>query len=360
MPFSRRYKGRSRVTRLWLTVCIQTAGVGQEENGMDTLGLYISKRLLQAIPLIVFVMAINFWIIHAAPGDPVTYLYGQSTEMSAEQMYKLREQMGLTRPLYVQFYRYLRQLLQGDLGFSTINRKPVLTLILERLPATVLLMSTAFVFSLLFGTLWGVISAVNARTQIDYWGTVISLFGYSMPTFWLGLLLILIFSLYLGWLPTMGMVTLGSERSGLSAFVDVLRHLVLPTITLGAYNLAVYARLLRSSMLEVLGQDFINTARAKGLSGKAIYYKHALRNALLPVITVAGIQLSFMFTGAVLTETIFAWPGMGGLTYQALLQRDYALLMGLFLMVSVCVICMSLVTDVIYTIVDPRIHYTSS
>jgi len=327
---------------------------------MDTLGLYISKRLLQAIPLIVFVMAINFWIIHAAPGDPVTYLYGQSTEVSAEQMHKLREQMGLTRPLYVQFYRYLRQLLQGDLGFSAINRKPVLTLILERLPATVLLMSTAFVFSLLFGTLWGVISAVNARTQIDYWGTVISLFGYSMPTFWLGLLLILIFSLYLGWLPTMGMVTLGSERSGLSAFVDVLRHLVLPTITLGAYNLAVYARLLRASMLEVLGQDFINTARAKGLSGKAIYYKHALRNALLPVITVAGIQLSFMFTGAVLTETIFAWPGMGGLTYQALLQRDYALLMGLFLMVSVCVIFMSLVTDVIYTIVDPRIHYTSS
>lgn len=327
---------------------------------MQTLSLYIVKRLLQAIPLIGFVMAINFWIIHAAPGDPVTYLYGQLSEVSAEQMHRLREQMGLTQPLHIQFFRYIRQLLRGDLGFSVINRKPVLTLILERLPATVVLMSAAFVFSVFFGGLWGVISAVKARTQVDYWVTIISLFGYSMPTFWLGLLLILVFSLYLGWLPTMGMVTLGSEGSGLAGLMDVLHHLVLPTITLGAYNLAVYARLLRSSMLEVLGQEFINTAWAKGLSGKIVYGKHALRNALLPVITVAGIQIGFMFTGAVLTETIFAWPGMGGLTYQAILQRDYALLMGLFFMVSVCVIGMSLVTDVLYTIVDPRIRYTPS
>jgi peptide/nickel transport system permease protein len=327
---------------------------------MHTLSIYIGKRLLQAIPLIGFVMAINFWIIHAAPGDPVTYLYGQLTDVSAEQMHKLREQMGLTQPIYVQFWCYLRQLLQGDLGFSVINRKPVLTLILERLPATMLLMSTAFVFSVFFGGLWGVISAVKARTPVDYWVTIVSLLGYSMPTFWLGLMLILIFSLYLGWLPTMGMVTLGSQYSGLSAFTDVLAHLVLPTITLGAYNLAIYARLLRANMLEVLAQDFINTARAKGLSAQVVYYKHALRNALLPVITIAGVQLGFMFTGAVLTETIFAWPGMGGLTYQALLQRDYALLMGLFLMVSVCVIVMSLITDVIYTIVDPRIRYIAS
>ena len=325
---------------------------------MHTLSLYIVKRLLQALPLIGFVMAINFWIIHAAPGDPVTYLYGSLSEVSAEQMQQLREHMGLTQPLYIQFFRYLRQLLQGDLGFSVINRTPVLTLILERLPATVVLMSAAFVFSVLFGGLWGVVSAVKARTPVDYWVTILSLCGYSMPTFWLGLLLILLFSLYLGWLPTMGMVTLGSEGSGLSALMDVLRHLVLPTITLGAYNLAVYARLLRASMLEVLAQDFINTARAKGLSGTAVYYKHALRNAMLPVITIAGIQIGFMFTGAVLTETIFAWPGMGGLTYQALLQRDYALLMGLFFLVSVCVIGMSLVTDVLYTLVDPRIRYT--
>jgi peptide/nickel transport system permease protein len=327
---------------------------------MQTLSLYIVKRLLLAIPLIGFVMAINFVIIHAAPGDPVTYMYGQLTEVSAEQMHQLREHMGLTQPLYVQFVCYLRQLLRGDLGVSVINRKPVLTLILERLPATMVLMSAAFVFSVCFGGLWGVISAIKARTQVDYWVTIISLFGYSMPTFWLGLLLILIFSLHLGWLPTMGMATLGREGSGLSAGLDVLRHLVLPTITLGAYNLAIYARLLRANMLEVLAQDFINTARAKGLSWKAVYYKHALRNALLPVITVAGIQIGFMFTGAVLTETIFAWPGMGGLTYQALLQRDYALLMGLFFMVSVCVILMSLVTDVLYTIVDPRIRYSPS
>jgi peptide/nickel transport system permease protein len=205
-----------------------------------------------------------------------------------------------------------------------------------------------------------VISAVKARTHVDYWVTLLSLFGYSMPTFWLGLLLILIFSLSLGWLPTMGMVTLGQESSGLAALKDVLNHLVLPTITLGVYYLAIYARLIRASTLEVLGQDFINTAWSKGLPGTTVLYKHALRNALLPVLTIAGIQLGFMFTGAVLTETIFAWPGMGGLTYQAILQRDYALLMGLFCMVSVCVIFMNLVTDLLYTVVDPRIRYTSS
>jgi peptide/nickel transport system permease protein len=327
---------------------------------MHTLRVYIVKRLLQAIPLIVFVMAINFVIIHAAPGDPITYLYGASAEVSAEQMQRLREQLGLTQPVYIQFVRYLGNLLRGDLGFSVINRKPVLELILERIPATVVLMSAAFVFSVIVGGLWGVISAIKARTPIDYLVTLVSLFGYSMPTFWLGLILILLFALHLGWFPTMGMVTLGSELSGLSGVLDVLHHLVLPTITLGTFYLATYARLTRSSMLEVLGQEFITTAWSKGLPGRAVYYKHALRNALLPVITIAGLQIGFMFTGAVLTETIFAWPGMGGLTYQAILQRDYALLMGLFLIVSVCVIVMNLVTDLVYTVVDPRIRYTPS
>ncbi len=298
---------------------------------MHTLRVYILKRLLQSIPLILFVMAINFVIIHAAPGDPITYLYGSSAEVSAEQMHKLREELGLTQPLYIQYVLYLRQLLRGDLGYSVINRKPVLDLILERIPATVVLMSAAFAFSVIVGGLWGVVSAVKARTQIDYWVTIASLFGYSMPTFWLGLILILVFSLQLGWFPT---------------------------ITLGTFYLAIYARLIRASMLEVLGQEFITTAWSKGLPARTVHYKHALRNALLPVITVAGLQIGFMFTGAVLTETIFAWPGMGGLTYQAILQRDYALLMGLFLMVSVCVILMNLATDLVYTLVDPRIRYT--
>jgi peptide/nickel transport system permease protein len=327
---------------------------------MHTLRDYVLKRLLQSIPLLLFVMAINFLIIHAAPGDPITYLYGASAEVSAEQLDRLREQLGLNRPIYIQFFLYLGQLLRGDLGFSVINRKPVLDLILERIPATLVLMSAAFVFSVIVGGLWGVVSAVKARTQIDYWVTMISLFGYSMPTFWLGLILILVFSLQLGWFPTMGMTTLGSELSGWSGLADVLHHLVLPTITLGTFYLAIYARLVRSSMLEVLGQEFITAAWSKGLPGRAVYYKHALRNALLPVITIAGLQIGFMFTGAVLTETIFAWPGMGGLTYQAILQRDYALLMGLFLMVSVCVILMNLFTDLVYTIVDPRIRYTPS
>jgi len=324
---------------------------------MDTVRVYILRRLLQSIPLILFVMAINFLIIHAAPGDPITYLYGGSAEVSAEQMSRLRAELGLDRPLYVQFVLYLRSLAGGDLGFSVINRKPVLDLILERIPATLVLMTAAFVFSVLAGALWGMISAVRARTSVDYAVTVVSLFGYSMPTFWLGLILILVFSLQLGWFPTMGMVTLGGELSGLAGLVDLLHHLVLPTVTLGSFFVATYARLTRSSMLEVLGQEFITAAWAKGLPGRAVHYKHALRNALLPVITVIGLQIGFLFAGAVLTETIFAWPGMGSLTYQAILQRDYALLMGLFLIVSVCVILMNLVTDLVYTIVDPRIRY---
>ncbi|HXJ81821.1 MAG TPA: ABC transporter permease [Candidatus Methylomirabilis sp.] len=327
---------------------------------MRTLKVYVLKRVLQSIPLILFVMAINFLIIHAAPGDPITYLYGASAEVSAEQMDRLREELGLTRPLHVQYVLYLRQLLRGDLGFSVINRRPVLDLILERIPPTLVLMSSAFVFSVIVGGLWGVISAVKARTQIDYWVTIASLFGYSMPTFWLGLVLIMIFSLQLGWFPTMGMVTLGSTSTGWSGLADVLRHLVLPTITLGMFYLAIYARLIRASMLEVLGQEFITTAWSKGLPARTVHYKHALKNALLPVITIAGLQIGFMFTGAVLTETIFAWPGMGGLTYQAILQRDYALLMGLFLLVSVCVILTNLATDLLYTLVDPRIRYSAS
>ena len=327
---------------------------------MRTLKVYILKRLLQSIPLILFAMAINFVIIHGAPGDPITYLYGASADVSPEQMNKLREELGLNRPLSVQFLFYLRQLAKGDLGFSVINRRPVLDLILERIPATLVLMTAAFIFSVVVGGLWGVMSAVKARTQIDYWVTIASLFGYSMPTFWLGLILIMVFSLHLGWFPTMGMVTLGAQRSGWSGFVDILHHLVLPTITLGTFYLAIYARLIRASMLEILGQEFITTAWSKGLSARTVHYKHALRNALLPVITIAGLQLGFMFTGAVLTETIFAWPGMGGLTYQAILQRDYALLMGLFLMVSVCVILMNLLTDLLYSVVDPRIRYGTS
>jgi peptide/nickel transport system permease protein len=327
---------------------------------MHTLKVYILKRLLQSIPLILFAMAINFVIIHAAPGDPITYLYGASSDVSPEQMNKLREELGLNRPLSVQFLFYLRQLAKGDLGFSVINRRPVLDLLLERIPATLVLMTAAFIFSVVVGGLWGVMSAVKARTQVDYWVTIASLFGYSMPTFWLGLILIMIFSLHLGWFPTMGMVTLGAQRTGWSGVVDVLHHLVLPTITLGTFYLAIYARLIRASMLEILGQEFITTAWSKGLSARTVHYKHALRNALLPVITIAGLQLGFMFTGAVLTETIFAWPGMGGLTYQAILQRDYALLMGLFLMVSVCVILMNLFTDLLYSVVDPRIRYGAS
>jgi peptide/nickel transport system permease protein len=319
-------------------------------------GKYILKRIFQSVPLVLVVLAINFVIIHTAPGDAVTYLYGPS-DIPAEELEKIRISLGLRDPIYKQFGDYITRLLKGDFGYSYIYEKPVLSLILERLPASLLLTFSGFGFSLLFGVFLGTLAAIKSRSVVDYIISTASVIGYCTPVFWLGIILILVFSLHLDIFPSMGIESLGADYTGFSRILDIMHHLVLPGITLGAFYMATYARLTRASTLEVLDEDFIQTARAKGLSDFVVYYKHALKNALLPVVTVIGMHIGLILMGAILTETVFAWPGMGRLTYSAILQRDYPLLMGMFVFIAWCVIVANLLADILYTMIDPRIRY---
>lgn len=317
---------------------------------------YLARRLLQFVPAVFVVVALTFGLIHLAAGDPVFVLAGES---GADPAYfeLMRARLGLDKPIHLQFLGYLWGLLQGDLGRSHISRAPVLTLIWERVPATALLGAAAIAFSSLVGAGLGTLAALNRGTAIDRAIIVGSLLGYATPLFWLGQLLILLFALNLGLLPVGGMQSFGGERTALGHALDVLRHLALPAVSLGLAQLAVVTRITRSSLLDVLGQDFIRTARAKGLSETLVIGKHASRNALLPVVTVIGANIAFLAGGSVLIELIFGWPGVGRLLYDALLQRDYPVTTGIFLVVSLVVLCVSFVVDVVYALVNPRIAY---
>ncbi len=286
-------------------------------------------------------------------------LAGQAGAGDAAYVDQLRVAFGLDKPILTQLMLYLKGVVQLDLGFSYRNHVPVLDLIVERLPATFLLMSCAFLFSIVLGVFLGVVAAKaryrNKRRWIDSSVMTGALLLYATPLFWLSLMGILLFSVVLGWLPAFGMETVGSGLTGWARASDIAQHLILPTVTLGCFFMAVYVRLTRASMLEVIGMDFVKTARAKGVSPSRVIRVHVLRNALLPVITFAGIQLGQMAGGAVLTETVFAWPGIGRLMFDALLQRDYQLLLGIFLVTSIMVVVFNLLTDVLYRLIDPRI-----
>ena len=317
---------------------------------------YIIGRIIQAVPLFFAIITFCFILIHSAPGDPVVYLYG-SMDVPAEFLEKLRDQLGLNKPLHEQYLIYLSRLFRGDLGYSQVNREQVIKLIIERMPNTLLLMGSSFAFSMIFGIFLGIIAAKYERSKIDYLITAVSLAGYSAPVFWAGMMVMLIFSVHLGWFPTIGMTSLHTSYTGIKSVLDILHHLVLPSAVLGMWYLATYARLTRTNMLEVLKKDYITTARAKGLNDRAIYYVHAFRNAMLPVITVIGLNIGHIVVGAVITETVFSWPGIGSLLNAAVNMRDYTLLMGLFVITSVSVILTNLVTDCIYAFIDPRIRY---
>jgi peptide/nickel transport system permease protein len=317
---------------------------------------YVGRRLLQAVPLVFVIILVNFVLVHAAPGDPVDFLVG-STEASPQYIAELRRELGLDQPLGVQLAAYLWRILHLDLGYSLHFRESVLALILGRMPATLLLMGVALIFSSVIGILLGAAASRRPYSFGDQTATFVSLAGYSMPVFWLGQILLIIFALKLAWLPTQGMYSLREPSEGFAHIVDVLRHLVLPALTYSVYHLALIFRLTRIKMQEVLALDFITTARAKGLPEHRIVFGHALRNAMLPVVTVIGLNFSFMLAGSVLTETVFAWPGMGRLLYEAIGSRDYTVLMGLFLVLSVMVIVANMITDVIYALLDPRVVY---
>jgi len=320
---------------------------------------FLLSRIGKALVVVLGVVIINFFLIRLGAGDPAAVLAGQAGAGDAAYVDQLRVAFGLDKPILTQLLLYLKGVVQLDLGFSYRNHVPVLDLIVERLPATFLLMSCAFVFSIVLGVLLGVVAAKaryrNKRRWIDSSVMTGALLLYATPLFWLSLMGILLFSVVLGWLPAFGMETVGANLTGWARAGDIALHLILPTVTLGCFFMAVYVRLTRASMLEVIGMDFVKTARAKGVSPSRVIRAHVLRNALLPVITFAGIQLGQMAGGAVLTETVFAWPGIGRLMFDALLQRDYQLLLGIFLVTSIMVVVFNLLTDVLYRLIDPRI-----
>ncbi|MFP5515427.1 MAG: ABC transporter permease [Alphaproteobacteria bacterium] len=315
-----------------------------------------ASRLVKAAVILIAIVVMNFFLVHAAPGDPAMVMAGEAGAADEKFVAQLREQFGLDRPILEQLGTYVGKVVQGDLGFSYRQQRPVWDILAERLPATLVLTLTAFLLALALGVALGTLAAVTVGTWADSAITVVALLAYATPIYWIGLMLSLLFSIQLGWLPAFGYETIGAGYTGLAHVADVAKHLILPVITLALFYMASYARLTRASMLEVRGLDFIKTAKAKGLSQSRIVTRHVLRNAILPVITVAGIQAGQLVGGSILIETVFAWPGIGRLAFEAVLQRDYQVLLGIFLVTSIMVILFNILTDILYGLVDPRIQ----
>ncbi len=322
---------------------------------MNLLG-FVGARLGKAVVVLFGILVLNFLLIHAAPGDPAAVMAGEAGAADAQFIEQLRTRFGLDRSLPEQLWRYVSGVAQGDLGYSYRQQMPVATLIFERLPATLLLTGTAFAVSLGLGTLAGAIAARRVGTWADTAISAVALVFYATPLFWAALMAILLFSVRLEWLPSFGYESVGADHGPLGRALDIGAHLVLPAMTLGLFFTAVYARMTRASMLEVAQLDFVKTARAKGLPEGLVQRRHVLRNALLPIVTLAGLQAGQLVGGAILTETVFAWPGIGRLMFEALSSRDYNLLLGVFLVSAAMVLLFNLVTDVVYRLVDPRIR----
>lgn len=317
---------------------------------------YLRRSAAQVVFVLLGIALINFFLLHLAPGDAAQVLAGESGAATPEYMEALRRQFGLDQPLHVQFLRYLGNLVTFDLGYSFRQSLPVSELILQRLPATLLLMGTAIGFALVAGCSLGFLAARRAGKLTDTVISIVALLFYATPVFWVGIMLIVVFSVMLDWLPVGGMTSVEANLSGLALVGDVALHLVLPAVTLGLFYLAIYARLMRAAMLEVYGQDFVRTARAKGVRPRRIAWRHVLRNALLPIVTTLGVQLGSILGGAVLVETVFSWPGLGRLAFAALFQRDLNLLLGILFCSSVVVVLVNIAVDLVYTLLDPRIE----
>jgi len=317
---------------------------------------FIAMRLVKAAIILIAIVTLNFFLIHAAPGDPAAVMAGEAGAADDIFLEQLREQFGLDKPLLTQLGLYLGGIIQLDLGFSYRQQMPVADLIFDRLPATLLLTMTAFVISLVLGTLAGVLASARVGKWSDTLISTVALLFYATPLYWAALMAVLIFSVQLNWLPGFGYETVGGNYEGLDQVIDIAKHLILPATTLGLFFMAVYMRMTRASMLEVSTLDFVKTARAKGLRPGIIQRRHVFRNALLPVVTLAGLQAGQLVGGAVLTETVFAWPGIGRLMFEALAQRDYNVLLGVFFVSAAMVLLFNLITDILYRVVDPRIR----
>jgi peptide/nickel transport system permease protein len=317
---------------------------------------YVLKRLVQAIPIILAIVVLNFFLLQLAEGDAVDVLAGEAGSATPEYMAELRVKFGLDQPLIVQLGVYLKNVVSLDLGYSFRHDMPVSQLVLDRFIPTLLLMTSTIMLAVGFGIVLGLVAASGLNTWRDTAISIFALVTYATPLFWVGLMLIVVFSLKLGWFPTSGMENFAMFYEGWDRVIDIAHHLVLPTITLSLFYLALYTRLMRASMLEQAGQDYVTTARAKGLTERRIVFVHVLRNAILPVVTMAGVQVGALIGGSVIVESVFAWPGLGMLAFEALFARDLNLLLGIFLLSAVLVVAINLIVDIIYSTLDPRIE----
>ena len=326
---------------------------GEEVSARGYFG-FAAKKLISAVITIILITCVNFVIFRMAPGDPVRMMFGDP-RVSAEQMQKVREQFGLDKPLGGQFLSYMKELSRGNLGISFSHKKPVMDAIAERIPNTLILVLTALVIAILAGVSLGAMAGWKSGSRFDRVIVSVSLAVYSVPTFALGLILLLVFSFIFLIFPLGGMATAASGYTGFKYFLDVGWHMVLPAVSIIFWYIGEYVLLTRSSMVDALGKDYITTARAKGLKEKTIRRGHALRNALLPVITMSGINFAFAIGGVIEAETVFSWPGIGRLTYDAVMKRDYPLLQGIFLIFAISVVFVNLFVDLLYGYIDPRI-----
>lgn len=311
---------------------------------------YIVERLFWTVPVVIGVSLIVFLILHLTPGDPAVVMLGP--EATPEAIERLHRDLGLDRPLYTQYGLWLGRVARADLGVSYTMRAPVVDLIMAKFKNTLLLVATGLAFSTLVGMAAGMVAATHQNSWLDRVITASTLFGVSMPVFWLGIMLILLFAVRLSWFPSTGM-----SSSGGGGVRDVLHHLVLPALTIGVASLGTVARFMRSAALEVMSQDYVRTARAKGLTERRIHFVHTFKNALIPVITVVGMQIGYLLGGAVLTETVFSWPGLGRLMLDGILARDFPLVQGSVLLIALVFVLVNLAVDLLYAYVDPRIHY---
>ncbi len=332
-------------------------------------GVKVLERVLITIPLMFGVAIVVFFFMRLTPGDPVDIMMGQGGAVSAGEIEQLRHEFHLDQPLPAQLWLFLRDAVRGDLGYSYIQKRPVTQIIAERLPATVELAGGALLFALLVSIPIGIISAVRQRSLVDQFSMAGSFLGISMPAFWLGIVLILLFSVRLHWLPVQGRIKFGTgleEVTGFyvldslltrnwTAFLSSLKHLVLPSVTLGATVAAIVARVLRSSLVEILRQDYITLARAKGQVEFLVVMKHALRNALIPTVTVVGLQVGALLGGNMIVETVFGWPGLGRLVVKAIFERDFPLVQGAVMVYAFTYVMANLVVDVLYTYLNPKI-----
>jgi peptide/nickel transport system permease protein len=318
-------------------------------------GRFLGRRALQGLPTIFLIVTFNFFLLHLAPGDPASVMAGEAGAATPEYMAQLRAQFGLDQPLLVQYLRYVWNVATLDFGYSFRYQESNLSLIMGRMAATLLLAGSSILISVGLGTLLGLIAAMRRNRIEAALILLVTVLAYASPIFWLGLMFIVVFAIQLGWVPTSGMVTAGGPGGGLGHWLDVAHHLVLPAVTLSLFYMALYTRLMRASVLENLRMNYVTTARAKGVAPGRLVLRHVLRNAVLPIVTMAGVQVGGALGGSVVVEAVFGWPGLGQLAFEALFARDLNLLLGILTLSSVVVVLANLLVDLVHSLIDPRV-----